>query len=88
MSSREHWPNVVSSVVDGDAITFCRDNDTKSYRLFVHKGFRYVDVGHHKGKAYQMESCLCADLSVENLKALSETLQRVVEAHQPWPEYD
>ena len=40
MSWREHWAEVHSQVESGDAIGGCRDNDTRTYRLFVYKGHR------------------------------------------------
>lgn len=83
MSSREHWlPNVRSSVKPGDVITGCRDNYTRTYRLFVNKGWMDVQVG--RAQAYQFDSC--CDLSIEDLRALSAMLQKVIAEHQPWPE--
>jgi hypothetical protein len=89
MSWREHWPDVKSSVEPGDAITGCRDNDTRTYRLFVMKGYREVVIDGHGGRVgYQFDSCECCDLSLEDLRALSAVLERAIATHQPWLETD
>ena len=82
MSWSEHWRDVKSSVVSGDVISGCRDNDTRTYRLFVNKGWR--DVG--SGAGYTIDSCSCCDLSIEDIKSLADELKRVISAHEPWPE--
>lgn len=82
MSWREHWPNVKSSVVPGDVISGCRDNETCTYRLFVNKGWRYVGAG----KGYQVESCECCDLSLDDLRALAVIVQKAIDEHKTWPE--
>lgn len=84
MSWREHWPDVRSSVELGDVISGCRDNDSRTYRLFVNKGWRDVQIGGHTG--HQMDSCECCDLSIEDLRELSAVLEKVIAKHQPWPE--
>ena len=82
MSWREHWPKVKSSVTPGDVISGCRDNDTRTYRLFVNKGWRDVEGG------YQIKSCECCDLSIEDLRELRSTLEAIIAEHKPWPELD
>jgi hypothetical protein len=81
MSWRQHWPQVVrSSVVPGYVISGCRDNDTRTYRLFLNKGWRDVSTGH------QIDSCMCCDLSIDDLRNLSSMLEAAIAAHEPWPE--
>lgn len=84
MSWREHWPSIKSSVVPGDVISGCRDNDTLTYRLFINKGWRDVQVG--TGNGYQIESCECCDLSFDDLRALAVVVQKAIAEHKPWPE--
>jgi hypothetical protein len=79
MSWRIHWPLVRSSAVPGDVISGCRDNDTGTYRLFVHKGWEDLSLGHRS------ESCDCCDLSIEDLRKLSDVLYKVIAEHEPWP---
>ena len=83
MSWREHWPVVRSSVEAGDAISGCRDNETRTYRLFVNKGWRDVRIG--GSEAHQIDGCECCDLSVDDLKALVVVLQLAIDTHEPWP---
>ena len=84
MSWREHWTPIRSSVVEGDVISGCRDDESRTYRLFVNKGWRDVRIG--SSSAHQIESCDCCDLSVEDLRRLSQMLTAVVAAHEPWPD--
>lgn len=84
MSSREHWPTVKSSVVPGDVISGCRDNDTRTYRLFVNKGWQDVKIAGVEG--HQIESCECCDLSLEDLQALAGVVEQAIAKHKPWPE--
>jgi hypothetical protein len=84
MSYRIHWPEVRSSVVAGDVISGCRDNETKTYRLFVNKGWR--DVHHGSATGHQIDSCECCDLSVEDLRKLQSVVDRVLLEHEPWSE--
>jgi hypothetical protein len=86
MSWREHWKPIHSSVVRGDVISGCRDNDSHSYRLFVNKGWKDVRVG--KAKGHQFESAECCDLSLENLQELVGILQKAITEHKPWPKYE
>lgn len=83
MSWREHWQEVRSSVAPGDVISGCRDNDSRSYRLFANKGWRDVRIGSAIG--HQFDSCECCDLSVEDLRALVAVLERAIAEHRPWP---
>ncbi len=83
MSWREHWPDVKSSVEEGDVISGCRDNDTRTYRLFCNKGWRDVLLMGHT--AHQIDSCECCDLSIDDLKNLAKILNDAVAAHEPWP---
>ncbi len=84
MSWREHWPDVKSSVVPGDVISGCRDNDSRTYRLFVKKGWRDVQVG--SGTGHQIESCKCCDLSIEDLRKLAGVLNDAIASHEEWPD--
>ena len=86
MSWREHWEQVYSSVELGDVISGCRDNDTKTYRLFCNKGWKNVKIG--SGNGYQIESCECCDLSLDDLKSLVAVLNKAIAEHEPWPDYD
>ena len=86
MSWREHWEPVKSAVVSGDVISGCRDNDTRTYRLFVNKGWVDVDIFHHP--AHTIEDCECCDLSIDNLRALVAVLQKAVDEHTEWPDND
>ncbi len=89
MSWREHWDEVRSSVRPGDVISGCRDNDTRTYRLFCNKGWEDVQ---YNGRAmgHRMESCECVDLSLDDMKALVAVLNKAITNHEPWPgpEYD
>lgn len=80
MSFRESWPRIASSVVDGDVITGCRDNDTRTYRLVVNKGMDYGTGG-----GSSRESGACCDLSLEDVKRLHAVLGEAISAHRPWP---
>ena len=86
MSWREHWAPVRSSVEPGDVISGCRDNETRTYRLFVNKGWRDVRIG--AGDAHQIDTCECCDLSLDDLRALVSVLQKAVNEHEPWPDLD
>jgi hypothetical protein len=79
MSWRQHWKHVKSSVVEGDVISGCRDNDTGTYRLFVNKEWEESGNGHHS------KSCECCDLSIEDLRELSAVIQKAISEHKPWP---
>lgn len=68
----------------GDVISGCRDNETGTYRLFVNKGWRDVRIGESIG--HQCDSGECCDLSIDDLRQLSDTLEAVIAAHEPWPE--
>lgn len=81
MSWREHWPIVRSSIVPGDVISGCRDNDTRTYRLFVNKGWTDVQGGGHR-----LRECLCCDMSIEDLRELAMVLEGAIAAHLPWPQ--
>lgn len=37
MSWREHWSVVRSSIDPGSVIRGCRDNDSRTYRLFINR---------------------------------------------------
>lgn len=82
MSWREHWPAVKSSVEPGDVISGCRDNDTRTYRLFVNKGWRDVRVGN--GIGHTLDDCLCCDLSIEDVRALNAVLEQAIANYKPW----
>src|ERR1700674_2027118 len=82
MSWREHFPIIKSSIEDGDVISGCRDNDTRTYRLFVNKGWKEIQTGN--GLAHQIRSCECCDLSFEDLQRLSDMLSSVIKEHEPW----
>ncbi len=82
MSFRQHWKSVKSSAVEGDVISGCRDNDTRTYRLFVNKGWREATLGH------QVDRCMCCDLSFEDLQELAATLKQAIDAHTPFLNYD
>lgn len=84
MSWREHWDEVRSSVVEGDVISGCRDNDTGTYRLFCNKGWKDVNLGHHF--AHTFDSCECCDLSLDDLKRLVAVLNKAISEHEPWPD--
>ncbi len=85
MSDRRHWKAIKSSVVEGDAISGCRDNESRTYRLFVNKGVREVKVaGGHVG--WHIDSCQCCDLSINDIRELNTELYRVIAEHEPWPE--
>lgn len=84
MSWREHWDEVRSSVVAGDVISGCRDNDTHTYRLFCHKGWQDVQLA-GRAMGHRSESCECCDLSLDDLKALVAVLNKAIAEHQPWP---
>lgn len=88
MSWREHWETVRSSIVAGDVISGCRDNDTRTYRLFCNKGWKDVQIPGSRGKAHQFESCECVDLSLDDMKALAAVINKAIAEHKPWPEYD
>lgn len=79
MSDRRHWPIVKSSVESGDALAGCRDNDTKTYRLFVHKGHKDSSSG-----GFQIDDCMCADLSIEDLRNLALVINSAIAIHEPW----
>lgn len=69
-------------------ITGCRDNDTRTYRLFVHKGHRYVQVGLSGAHGSTSRSCECCDLSIEDLQKLVTMLKQAIAEHRPWIDYD
>jgi hypothetical protein len=70
--------------VAGDVISGCRDNETRTYRLFVNKGWR--DVQSCGSMGHQIDACKSCDLSIEDLRQLASTLAKAVAAHEPWPE--
>ena len=85
MSDRRPWKPVISSVEVGDTIRGYRDNDTRTYRIFVHKG----EVSGHMPQyptATTWKSCECCDLSFEDLEKLSRIINAAVACHEPWPE--
>lgn len=83
MSWREHWEPVRSSVEPGDVISGCRDNDTRTYRLFTNKGWLDVET-----VGYGITSSECCDLSVDDLKALVAVLQKAIDEHKPWTDLE
>ena len=83
MSWRERIADIDSTVDVGDNVMLFRDNDTKSYRLFVHTGKTPVTVGTHT--AYQFKSSENCDLSFDDLKALARALADAVANHSDWP---
>jgi hypothetical protein len=87
VSWREHWPYVNSSVRPGDMVSGCRDNDTKTYRLFVNNGVKWINKGHLAG-AFHLERSMSCDLSVDDVRELARVLQAAVDCHEPWPEHD
>lgn len=77
-----------------DMVEVYRDNDTRSYRIFVLRGVEWADA--HTGQrldargnegAYRMDDCMCVDVSFEKLKALAEIINEAVRKHEPFINY-
>lgn len=86
MSHRTKLGIVESTVRTGEAVDLFRDYDTKTYRLFTYEGHRTVKVGGHTG--HQFDTCSNCDFSIDDLKALAALIQRAIDTHEPWPNYD
>jgi hypothetical protein len=79
MSDRKQYPDVKSSVVKGDVISLFRDNDTRTYRLFVSKEWKEIPPN-----KFSFDRCECCDLSLEDLRQLSARIDEIVLAHEEW----